>query len=135
MRRLVVLDTNVYGSRVLNPLSVPGRAVRKALEQDRSLVSAATMTELREVIRRSKFAAYIAPASIELFLEQVLSLAIEVEIQTPIRACRDPRDDKFLEVAVQGRADLIVTGDNDLLDLHPFHGIAILTPADYLEFK
>jgi hypothetical protein len=47
--------------------------------------------------------------------------------------CRDPRDDKFLEVAVHGRADVIVTGDRDLLDLNPFRGIEILTPAEYLK--
>jgi predicted nucleic acid-binding protein len=57
-----------------------------------------------------------------------------VTILSPVRACRDPRDDKFLEVAVHGRADAIVTGDRDLLDLNPFRGIAILTPAEYLEW-
>ncbi len=50
-----------------------------------------------------------------------------------IRACRDPKDDKFLEVAVHGRADAIVTGDEDLLVLHPLRGIAILTPREYVE--
>jgi prevent-host-death family protein len=50
-----------------------------------------------------------------------------------IRACRDARDDKLLELAVDGRTDLIVTGDLDLLELHPFRGIAILTPNDYLQ--
>jgi predicted nucleic acid-binding protein len=47
--------------------------------------------------------------------------------------CRDPRDDKFLEAAVNGHADVLVSGDKDLLQLHPFRGIAILTPSDYLE--
>jgi len=56
-----------------------------------------------------------------------------VEITSSIRACHDARDDKFLEVAVDGRAEMIVTGDQDLLALHPFQGIAILTPSDYLE--
>ena len=56
-----------------------------------------------------------------------------VQVSRAIRACRDPRDDKFLEVAVHGRADLIVTGDEDLLALNPFRGIAILAPAAYLE--
>jgi uncharacterized protein len=50
-----------------------------------------------------------------------------------VTACRDPRDDKFLEAAVNGRAGVIVTGDKDLLVLHPFAGIAVLTPAGYLE--
>jgi uncharacterized protein len=49
-----------------------------------------------------------------------------------VRACRDPADDKFLEVAVNGRADLIITGYRDVLALDPFMGIAILTTAAYL---
>lgn len=49
-----------------------------------------------------------------------------------VRACRDPKDDKFLELAVNGRADLIVTGDRDLLDLNPFRDIPIIAPAEYL---
>jgi predicted nucleic acid-binding protein len=49
-----------------------------------------------------------------------------------IRASRDPKDDKFLNAAVNGRAGVIVTGDRDLLDLNPFRGIAIVTPATYL---
>jgi len=56
-----------------------------------------------------------------------------VPILYPIRVCRDPKDDKFLEVAVHGRADALVTGDQDLLDLNPFRGIAILTAAEYLD--
>ncbi len=63
----------------------------------------------------------------------LLRLAPIVEIVQRIQACRDPADDKFLEVAVNGRADIIVTGDGDLLDLHPFRGIAILTPAAYMQ--
>jgi uncharacterized protein len=57
---------------------------------------------------------------------------VTVDISFPIRACRDPRDDKFLEVAVYGHADLILTGDADLLALHPFRGIAIVAPAKSL---
>ena len=49
-----------------------------------------------------------------------------------VRACRDPGDDKFLEVAVNGRADLVIPGDRDLLALDPFIGVSILTPAAYL---
>ena len=51
----------------------------------------------------------------------------------PVRECRDPKDDKFLEVALNGRADLILTGDADLLALHPWQNIAILSPAQYLK--
>lgn len=59
--------------------------------------------------------------------------AEEVMIIERIAACRDPTDDKFLELAVNGRADLIVSGDGDLLALHPFRGIPIFTPAAFVQ--
>ena len=55
-----------------------------------------------------------------------------VEITETVEASRDPRDDKILELAVSGNADCIVTGDDDLLTLNSFRGIAIITPADFL---
>jgi putative PIN family toxin of toxin-antitoxin system len=133
MKPRVVVDTNVYVSRLLNPHSIPGRAVAKALLKGRMLISPATFAESQAVLRRPKFVPYIQPGSVEPFLEEILSVAIQVAILSPIRACRDPMDDKFLEVAVHGRADAIVTGDADLLDLNPFRGIAILTPREYVE--
>ena len=51
---------------------------------------------------------------------------------TLVRECRDPKDDKFLELALNGRADLIITGDADLLVLNPWRGIEIVTPREYL---
>ena len=62
-----------------------------------------------------------------------MSACEAVPILYAIRVCRDPKDDKFLEVAVHGQADAIVTGDQDLLNLNPFRGIAILTPREYVE--
>jgi uncharacterized protein len=56
-----------------------------------------------------------------------------VPIGERVELCRDPRDDKFLELALAGRADLLLTGDADLLALHPFRGTAIVTPAAYLD--
>jgi putative PIN family toxin of toxin-antitoxin system len=91
--------------------------------------------ELCDVLQRPKFARYTLPGLLEPYLKSVWLAAEPVDSLTPIRACRDPRDDKFLGVAVHGRADLIVTGDHDLLDLHPFRGVSILTPAAYLQFE
>jgi uncharacterized protein len=50
-----------------------------------------------------------------------------------IRECRDPDDDKFLEVALNGSADVIVTGDEDLLGMSPWRGIQILSPGNFLK--
>jgi putative PIN family toxin of toxin-antitoxin system len=89
--------------------------------------------ELREILQRPKFARYTGPGLLEPYLKSVWESAEPIEPTARIRACRNPRDDKFLEVAVHGRAGLIITGDRDLLDLHPFRGISILTPAAYIE--
>jgi len=65
------------------------------------------------------------------WLESVVAAAELVPIIEQIVACRDPKDDKFLELAVDGHADFIVSGDADLLTLNPFRGIPIITPAVY----
>lgn len=56
-----------------------------------------------------------------------------VEIEESIRICRDPKDDKFLEVAVNGQATSLMTGDQDLLILHPFRSIPIVTPRTFVD--
>ena len=128
----IVLDNNALVSRLLLPESTPGRAVRKAVNEGQLLVSEATLMELAEVLARRKFDRYVSVADRQRFLRLLGSVAEMVSIAYPIRACRDPRDDKFLEVAVNGAATAIVTGDRDLLVLNPFHGVAILSPARYL---
>ena len=131
-RPRAVIDTNVLVSQAIRPSSIPARAVDKAASSARLLFSAVTWAELEEVLSRRKFDAYIDSVARENFLQDLRAIALIVAASASIRACRDPRDDKFLEVAVHGHADVIVTGDDDLLELHPFRGIAILTPSDYL---
>ena len=55
-----------------------------------------------------------------------------VEVTNSITDCRDPKDNKFLELAVSDNATHIITGDSDLLTLHPFRGIVIVTPEDFV---
>lgn len=132
-RERIVVDTNVLISRLLLPASVPGRAVRKAVEVGQLLVSVATTEELAAVLGRAKFDPYLSIADRQEFIRLLGRIAEMLPIVRVVRACRDPRDDKFLEVAVNGRADLVVTGDRDLLELDPFMGITILSPAAYLD--
>ena len=133
MNRRLVIDTNLYVSRFFWPNSIPGQAVVRAVVEDQMLISTATWMELCDVLQRPKFARYTKPGLLEPYLQSVREAAEPIEPTARIRACRDPRDGKFLEVAVHGRADLIITRDGDLLDLHPFRGISIFTPAAYLE--
>jgi uncharacterized protein len=128
----IVVDTNVLISRLLLPASVSGRALRRAVATGQLVVSEATMEELTTVLGRPKFDPYLSIADRQEFIRLLGHIAEMIPVVRVVRACRDPRDDKFLEVAVNGRADLIVTGDRDLLELDPFMGIGILTPAAYL---
>ncbi|MFZ0395326.1 MAG: putative toxin-antitoxin system toxin component, PIN family [Terracidiphilus sp.] len=132
MRPRAALDTNLYISYLIRDKSVPGQAVVKAWDECTLLISEETFEELRTVVARPKFSRYIRSEIETPFLDQVWAISELVAIPSPIRACRDPRDDKFLELAVHGRADLLLTGDADLLALHPFHGVTILTPAAFL---
>ena len=131
MGRLVV-DTNVFASAIIFPRSAPRQVVDHALDQGGLLFSEATMSELREVLSRSKFDRYVSRREREVVLAQIGSAAEFVPIIRLVRACRDPKDDKFLEVALNGRADVIITGDADLLALNPWREVAIVSPSDYL---
>jgi putative PIN family toxin of toxin-antitoxin system len=128
----LVLDTNVILSGVLFPGSTPSRALLKA-QAGEVLASDATLLELVGVMSRARFDRYVERSVRQRLVAEFANACETVLIISPIRACRDPRDDKFLEVAVHGRADVIVTGDRDLLYLNPFRGIEILTPAEYLK--
>lgn len=128
----VVVDTNALVSRLLVPDSTPARAVGKAVREVRLLVSEATLEELADVLARPKFDPYVTVSERQEFLRLLGRIAEFVPIVRRVRQCRDPRDDKFLELAVSGEADIIVTGDRDLLSLDPFGETRVVTPADYL---
>ncbi len=129
----LVLDTNTLVSAALRNGSLPHRALLKARLKTRLLASGETLAEFREVLLRKKFDLYFNRNLREGILEEYARICTLVPTPISIHACRDPGDDKFLELAVHGRADLIITGNQDLLDLHPFQGIFILTPAAYIE--
>lgn len=128
----LVIDTNLWISRLLLPGGVAAQAVDHGLAWGMPLVSEATLAELTEVLSRPRFDRWVTRAERQQFLRQLGGVVRVVAITQQVRACRDPKDDKFLDVALTGEAQLIVTEDPDLLALHPFHGIEVLTPADFL---
>ena len=130
-----VFDTNVFISTVLVPNGQAQQAFIKADQNGYYLLSAATLEELRDVLYREKFDKYITDAERTRFLSQLLEKSTVIPITESITVCRDPDDDKFLELAVSGNADYLVSGDNDLLALHPFRAIPILRPAESLEVE
>ena len=132
MARRCVVDTNVIVSASVFALSVPRQAVENVLRNNVLLFSDLTMDELKNVLFRSKFDRYVSREERALFLAHLSARAEFVSTIQLVRACRDPKDDKFLEVGLNGRADVIITGDADLLRMHPWRGVAIITPAGYL---
>jgi uncharacterized protein len=128
----LVADTNSLLSHMLIRNSVADRAVVPAIARERVLLSEATFAELAGIFIRPKFDRYLPIEQRRQLLAALGSAAEWIRIAQPIRACRDPRDDKFLEVAADGEADAILTRNAGLLALDPFRGIAILTPADWL---
>ena len=129
----LVFDTNVVVSAVLFLATVPARALELGQAVGRLLVSDETVEELRRVLMRTKFDRYVRSDERARFLGRVLDDAMLVEIIESIDDCRDPKDNKFLELAVSGDATHLVTGDDDLLVLHPFRGVAIVTPQAFLD--
>jgi putative PIN family toxin of toxin-antitoxin system len=127
-----VLDTNVLISGLFWPESTPARAMNAAFQAGEVLVSSAVVGEFEEVLRRPKFNRQHDLEMRLIYLRSLLDLLTPVTVVDLVDDCRDPRDNMFLELALGGRADVIVTGDDDLLCLHPWRGIAILSPADYL---
>lgn len=126
----VVLDTNVLISAALKPNSWPASVLRWTFSHAVFLKSAETEQELVQVLARPRIAIRISSEMSDA-LERLFSAALSVPITKRIEACRDPKDDKFLELAVNGGADVIVSGDADLLTLHAFCGIPVLAPAAF----
>ncbi len=128
----VVADTNVLVSRLILPESLPAQILRLAELNSLLLFSESTMNELADVLSRQKFDRYVSRDDRRGFLERLGKIAEFIPIVQLIRECRDPKDDKFLEVALNGRAGVIITGDGDLLALNPWRGVEIVSPAEYL---
>jgi putative PIN family toxin of toxin-antitoxin system len=132
----VVFDTNVVVSRFLSPSGAPARIFEMWERQSfQALVSPAILDEYqaalayRHVARRHK----MTQPEIAEVIEALALLAIVVEPATKLQVVKgDPEDDKFLECAIEGNADCIVTGDRLLLELRRFQGIEILSPAAFV---
>jgi putative PIN family toxin of toxin-antitoxin system len=128
----VVVDTNVLVSAALKQKSMPGMTALLVERRGGLLKSLATERQLFEVVARPRLASLIDPET-QAWLKKLMAAAELVTITERIVACRDPTDDKFLELAVNGHADLIVSGDADLLALNPFRDIPIVTPAMFVQ--
>lgn len=130
-----VVDTNILVRAVIKPSGSVGPVLQRLRRRDYLLlISRATLDELVDVLSRPRLRAKygISDPVLRAVVRLMILRGELVSPQRRIAACRDPKDDKFLEVAVGGRADVMVSGDADLLSLDPFEGIPIVTPARFL---
>jgi uncharacterized protein len=129
-----VVDTNVLISALLQPSGRTAEALA-AIRSARGMLlfSDETFAELASRLGRPKFDRYVSQAARRRFLTDLAGVGEWVAIKGTVRACRDPDDDKFLETAIEGGADYLVTGDRDLLVLDSFGGVRVLTPANLFE--
>jgi len=128
----VILDTNVLISAVLIKNSVSDIALRKAQNSCTILCSNSIFNEYTDKLLLQRFNKYASLIKRANMLNDIKKEALFIEPVVKISECRDPKDNKFLELAVAGNADCIVTGDKDLLVLNPYRGTKIISPANFL---
>jgi len=132
-----LLDTNVLISALISPRGAPGRIVMAFLNHDafELVISPAIIAEIEAALRLPKIRKYLLdPNDALAWLADLVALADLVTDTGAVQGiCRDPDDDAVLSAAVEGRAAVIVTGDDDLLALGEHDGISILRPREFLE--
>jgi putative PIN family toxin of toxin-antitoxin system len=129
--KLFVVDTNSLISANLLPNSVTRQAFDKIRQIGIAIYSEATLAEFAETFTRPKFDKYLSADTRTNQIAAYQARGHLVSVSITINACRDPKDNQFLELAVEAGAACIITGDQDLLVLHPFQNIPILSPADF----
>jgi putative PIN family toxin of toxin-antitoxin system len=128
----VVVDASIVASAALKRESTPERAVLFALTYDALYLSEPVLDEIREVLGRPKFRKYVSEERLAEVIALILADAHFVTPTEKVSACRDPGDDKYLELALAAGAHAVVTGDRDLLSMSPWRDIRMMTAAEYV---
>lgn len=133
MNKFFVFDTNSLISAALLPNSINRKAFDKALALGGLAASNDTIEELIEVLFRKKFDKYFLNDNERWLLLNKIEANAKILIPSIIiKDCRDPEDNKFLELAITANASCIITGDKDLLVLHPFRDIPIFNAVGFI---
>lgn len=128
----VILDTNLLISRALTPSSLTASAVRLIIDHCDLLVSQATMDEFATTLNRVQTKGYVKQDEAIALITAYKEMVEWIPIIERVQECRDPKDDKFLELAINGHAEYLITGDKDLLVLDPFRDTHILSAKDFI---
>jgi uncharacterized protein len=129
--KTIVIDTSVLIAACIYPDRKPAAIFRQALVQFKLAVSAETLGELEVVLGRSKFDRWRAAEERLAWFEQYRDNVTLYDTPVISTACDDPKDNKFLDIALAAKAIVIVASDDDLWRLHPHKGIDILSLQDF----
>ena len=132
MNKFFVFDTNTLISAAFNEHSQPALALKKARTIGTLLISDEIIAEYLIVFARDKFNRWLSLETRIEFIENIIANALPIQIIERIQECRDPKDDKYLSLAVSAQADAIISGDEELLVMNPFRQIPILNSSDFL---
>ncbi|TAF73062.1 MAG: putative toxin-antitoxin system toxin component, PIN family [Bacteroidetes bacterium] len=135
MNKYFVFDTNVLISALLNFDGNEAKAFLKARKIGTLLASEEILTEYLDVLARKKFDKYVSLAVRLEFFDIISEVAIMIVPTTKIDICRDKKDNMILELAIDAKADAIISSDKDLLILNPFNGIPIINSAQFLKWN
>lgn len=130
-----VIDTSILVRSIIHPTGTVGPILSRLRDGGYTLLySSELLEEIVEVLGRGRLRSKygVTDQDVEILLKLFLLRGEAVAPSRRIQVCRDPKDDKVLDVAIAGRAESIVTGDEDLLVLHPFEGIPIVGPSEFL---
>ena len=130
-----VVDTNVLASALIRRQGTTGQVLRHLRDGRFTIVySVPLLVELVEVLSRPQIQQnyHIQSDDITVLINLIRLRGELVSPERKIDACRDLSDNRFLEAAIEGDADAIVSGDADLLDLREFESIPILRVAEFL---
>jgi uncharacterized protein len=131
----VAVDTNVFISTIIKPENRVGMIIVRMRNGEYTLLySEEMLEEVLEVVTRDKIwkRYQLTEETLNAFINSVVTYGERVQVLTVLNICRDPDDNIMLSLALDGKADYIVSGDKDLLDLSPFQDIPIITPAEFL---
>ncbi len=128
----IVLDTNIF---IYFLISNSFHKLDKKLKNNdiKLLFSEELLSEFLQVVSRPKFKKYFSDKDITNLLNDLHNYADLIEVYSQVNVCRDKKDNFLLALCVDGKADFLITGDQDLLDLKKFKKTSIIKISDYLK--
>lgn len=134
LRSIVILDSNLVVSAFLNPRGTAAEALCIAIENFEIVCSKETFAELLDVLQRDKFDRYASKQERSERLEAYAQSALFYKVSLEVTECADPKDNKFLALAVTTNAKALISGDKkDLISMNPYQGIPIIGLREFIE--